>query len=199
MLDWQVPAPSQVSARSQVLSAGLPQGVAAATRFDWHVPAPSQVSAWLHAESLGSPHAVPAAVRCCWQVPAPSQVSAGLQVESVGSPHSSPADLSASAGQVVSAPSQVSARSQSPAAARQMVPTGLIGCVQAPSLSQMSRVQGRSSGGQGVPAAAMVTLGGQAVLTPSQSSTASQSEAAGRQTVFSGATASSGQSAPVPE
>jgi hypothetical protein len=54
----QLPAPSQLSGRSQVVLVGSPQGAAFGSKFGRHVPAPSQVSALSHALSTELPQGV---------------------------------------------------------------------------------------------------------------------------------------------
>src|SRR5262249_12631172 len=61
MLAWQVPAPSHVSARSQVLSAVLPQGVAGAARVARPPPAPAPGAGGVDPAALRSPPAGAAA------------------------------------------------------------------------------------------------------------------------------------------
>src|SRR5205823_2572276 len=96
-----------------------------------------------------------------------------------------PAALTASAGQVVLVPVQVSARSHSLTAARHTVPAWPAGCVQRglPTVPlQVSVVQGLPSSVQADPAP-LTTLVGQVVLLPVQVSARSHSLTAARHTV----------------
>src|SRR5439155_171348 len=96
-----------------------------------------------------------------------------------------PAALTASAGQVVLVPVQVSATSHSLTAARHTEPAFPTACVQRGLLTvplQVSVVQGLPSSVQAVPAALTASVG-QVVLVPVQVSAASHSLTAARQTV----------------
>ena len=99
-----------------------------------------------------------------------------------------PLALKRSVGQAVLEPSQVSATSHSPAAARHAAPAFPAGCVQAgaPTVpSHTSVVQGLPSSVQAVPAALTVSAG-HVALEPVQLSATSHSFAAARQTVVLG-------------
>jgi len=99
-----------------------------------------------------------------------------------------PLALKKSVGQAVLEPSQVSATSHSPAAARHAAPAFPAGCVQAgaPAVpSHTSVVQGLPSSVQAVPAALTVSAG-HVALEPVQLSATSHSFAAARQTVVLG-------------
>ena len=74
---------------------------------------------------------VPSATWLAWQVPLPSQVSGWSQSELALEPQLAAAALKPFAGQEVCVPSQVSATSHSPAAARHTVPAFPAGCVHA--------------------------------------------------------------------
>src|SRR5438552_10679931 len=96
-----------------------------------------------------------------------------------------PARMTASAGQVVLAPVQVSARSHSLTAARHTVPAWPAGCVQRglPTVPlQVSVVQGLPSSVQADPAD-LTALAGQVVLDPVQVSARSHSLTVARHTV----------------
>jgi hypothetical protein len=97
--------------------------------------------------------------------------------------HSVPVGFTLSVGQVVAVPVQVSSRSHSSAAARQIVPLLPAGCGQvAPFPLHSSTVQGLLSLVQAVPSVLKASEG-QAVVVPVQLSAVSHSPVAGRQTV----------------
>src|SRR6185436_8480510 len=95
--------------------------------------------------------------------------------------HALPLALSASAGQLVLRPVQVSARSHSPYAARQVVPAFPAGCVHVPLPLQVSAEHTTPSSVHAAPLGAKA-FPGQVVLVPSQVSVRSHSSAAARQT-----------------
>src|SRR5439155_8107937 len=104
----------------------------------------------------------------------------------------------ASTGQSGLTPSQLSATSHAPAAARHTVPAFPAGCRQvslAP--SQVSVVHGLRSSVEAVPFARFASAGHEA-LEPVQVSATSHSPAAARHTVVAGWKASAGQAALVP-
>src|SRR5439155_2167869 len=91
--------------------------------------------------------------------------------------------LKASAGQEVLVPSQASATSQPPAAARHTVPALPAGCWQVSLVpSQVSVVHGLPSSVHGVALACFASVG-HAAFVPSQTSAMSQSPAAARHSV----------------
>src|SRR5205814_513165 len=99
------------------------------------------------------------------------------------SAHAVPLGCVASAGQAVFVPSQASATSQSPAAARHSVPALPAGCWQvALAPSQVSVVHGLPSSAHAVPLGCVASAG-HAAFVPSQSSATSQSPAAARHSV----------------
>jgi hypothetical protein len=80
LLMAQLPAPSHVSALSQIESAPDPHDVPELVWFGWQVPLPLHVSGSSHSVSLDEPHVVPDASKAsAGQLPAPSQVSATSQ------------------------------------------------------------------------------------------------------------------------
>src|SRR5207249_7304507 len=133
------------------------------------VVAPVQFSARSHSLTVAR-HTVPA-LPAGWvqgglpRVPLQMSVVQGLP----SSVQAAPAGLTASAGQVVLAPVQVSARSHSLTVARHTVPAWPAGCVQRGLLVlplQVSVVQTLPSSVQAVPAD--LTVVGQVVLVPVQ-------------------------------
>src|SRR5439155_1656235 len=96
-----------------------------------------------------------------------------------------PADFLASAGQAVVTPSQVSARSHSPAAARQTVPAVLMASAGQAALVpvQFSAASHRSMAARQTVLEGRKASAGQVVLVPVQVSAASQGPAAARHTV----------------
>src|SRR5437899_2769531 len=143
------------------------------------VMAPGQVSATSHSFTAAR-HTAPAFPAGCVQValvPLHTSVVQG-----------SPLALEAAVGQAVLEPSQLSARSHSPAAARHTVPAFPAGCVQAgaPEVPlHTSVVQTLPSSVQAVPAA-LTASAGHVALEPVQLSARSHSFAAARQTVVLG-------------
>src|SRR5438034_6660846 len=146
---------------------------------------PVQVSARSHSLTVAR-HTVPAWPAGCVQggllmLPLHVSVVQGLP----SSVQADPAALTASAGQVVLAPVQVSARSHSLTVARHTVPAWPAGCVQRglPTVPlQVSVVQGLPSSVQADPAD-LTALAGQVVLAPVQGSARSHSLAVARRTV----------------
>src|SRR5947209_6997948 len=149
--------------------------------------APGQVSATSHSLTAAR-HTTPAFPAGCVQVALVPLHTSAVQ----GSPSSVqavPLGLKASVGQAVLEPSQVSARSHSPAAARHTVPAFPAGCVQAgaPEVPlHTSVVQTLPSSVHAVPAA-LTASAGHVALEPVQLSARSHSFAAARQTVVLGA------------
>src|SRR5881296_1494233 len=96
-----------------------------------------------------------------------------------------PADFLTSAGQAVVTPPQVSARSHSPAAARQTVPAPLMASAGQVALDpvQFSAASHRSTAARQTVLEGRKALAGQVVLVPVQVSAASQGPAAARHTV----------------
>src|SRR5437867_6458147 len=96
-----------------------------------------------------------------------------------------PADFLTSAGQAVVTPSQVSARSHSPAAARQTAPAALMASAGQGALVpvQFSAASHRSTAARQTVLEGRKALAGQVVLVPVQVSAASQGPAAARHTV----------------
>src|SRR5438552_1551484 len=146
---------------------------------------PVQVSARSHSLTAAR-HTVPALPAGCVQRglrALPLQVSVVQTLPS--SVHAVPAALTASAGQVVLVPVQVSARSHSLTAARHTAPAFPTGCVQAGE----SRVPLHTSVVQGLPSsvqadpAALTASAGQVVLAPVQVSSRSHSLTAVRHAV----------------
>src|SRR5437879_7663154 len=106
--------------------------------------------------------------------------------------------MKASAGHAALVPSQVSATSQSPAAARHTVPALPAGCWQRALLpSQVSVVHGLPSSVHAVPLGSLVSAG-QVALATVQVSSRSHSPAAARHTVPAGLMACAGHVALVP-
>src|SRR5437899_2793674 len=126
---------------------------------------------------------MPALPAGCWQVSlVPSQVSVvhGL----LSSVHPVPLGSFASAGHAVFVPSQASATSQTPAAARHGVPGLPAGCWQVSLVpSQVSVVHGLLSSVHPVPLGSFASAG-HAVFVPSQASATSQTPAAARHSVL---------------
>src|SRR5437867_2664728 len=143
-------APGQVSAASHSFAAAR-QTVPALPAACWQV-----VLAALHGSGVqglpSSGHAAPALPAGCWQallVPSHWSRVQGL----VSGVQAVPANTLASAGQVMLDPSQVSATSHTPAAARQTAPALPAGCWQVVLVpSHRSRVQGLPSSGHAEPA-----------------------------------------------
>src|SRR5439155_553823 len=129
LADWKpsagqlLPTPSQVSATSQVPAEARQTVLAGLLASAGHaVLAPVHVSATSHAPAAAR-HTAPALPAGCWQVACvPSQVSVvqGL----LSSVQAVPLAFFASAGQLGPLPGQLSATSQSPAAARHTVLAG---------------------------------------------------------------------------
>src|SRR5438093_3261059 len=147
------------------------------------VVVPVQFSATSHSVAAAR-HTAPPLPAGCWQVAlAPSHWSRvqGL----VSAVQAVPLALKTSGGQAVVTPSHVSARSHSPAAARQTEPAFPAGCVHAgaPAVPlHASVVQTLPSSVQAVPAALTVSAG-HVALEPVQLSAKSHSFAAARQIV----------------
>src|SRR5216110_3470212 len=139
---------------------------------------------------------VPALPAACVQAGAPRVPLHTSAVQTLpSSVQAVPAALTASAGQLVLVPVQVSARSHSLAAARHTVPALPAGCVHAgaPRVPlHTSVVQTLPSSVQAVPAG-LTASAGQAVLVPVQVSARSHSLTAGRHTVPADAIPSAGQ------
>jgi hypothetical protein len=113
--------------------------------------------------------------------------------------HAVPLFFATSAGHAGFVPSQVSARSHSPAAAWHTVPALPAGCWQRPDAPpQRSSVQALPSSVQAVPVVLNASAG-QAAVPVLQVSAMSHSPEAGRQTVAGGDRASAGQVVAVPE
>src|SRR5437763_120112 len=131
---------------------------------------PVQVSAMSHPPDTAARHTVPAFPAGCVQATEPTVPLHTSVVQALpSSVHAVPAALTASAGQVVLVPVQVSARSHSLTAARHTAPAFPTGCVQgaAPVLPlHASVVQALPSSVHAVPAA--LTVVGQVVLVPVQ-------------------------------
>jgi len=143
---------------------------------------------------------VPSATWLGWQVPLPSQVSGWSQSKLALEPQLVPVALKPSAAQVVWAPSQVSATSHCPAAARQTAPALPASCTHAgePTVPlHESVVHGLPSFVHAVPVARTVSAG-QLALVPVQVSALSHSLTAARQTVLDGWKASAGHVVLVP-
>jgi hypothetical protein len=140
---------------------------------------PSQLSATSHSPLAGR-QIVPALLVGCRQAPLPSQASDVQALPS--SVQLVPAGWKSSAGQDELIPSQLSAASHSPLAARQTVPAWPAGCRHDPLPLQASAVQTFPSSVQLVPAGRNPSAG-QLGLTPSQVSAGSHSPLAVRQTV----------------
>jgi hypothetical protein len=137
LFELQVPAPSQVSAPLHTVLVESPHAVPAVLKpFAGQLPAPSQNSATSH-EPLAARHWTVVAALFGLHVPVPSQVSGALQTELVESPHAVPAGLKPFAGQLP-APSQNSATSQAPLAARHCVVEGASFRLHVPAPSQVS-------------------------------------------------------------
>src|SRR3989442_1704789 len=174
-----ITAPGQVSATSHSFAAArhtVPALPAACRQLEL---VPSHVSVVQGLPS--SAPAAPALPAGCWQgavVP-----SDGCRVQGlVSAVHAVPVALLASVGQVALVPVQVSAMSQSPAAARQVAPALPAGCWQVVLVpSHWSRVQGLLSELQPVPLAFLRSVVGQVALEPVQFSARSHSPAAARQ------------------
>ena len=120
------------------------------------------------------------------------QVSATSQPPATAARHTVAAERNASAGQALPAPSQVSARSQTPAEARHTVPLGT-----KPSPGHAPEAPVQVSATSQTPAEARQISaddakrsGGQATPKPLQDSATSQIPPAGRHTCDAGATAS---------
>src|SRR5438067_1513152 len=140
-----------------------------------------QLSATSHSPAAAR-HTAPAFPAGCWQVaPAPSHWSSVQGLASAV--QAVPLALKTSGGHAVLAPSQVSATSHSPAAARHTVPAFAAGCVHVALVpSHTSLVQGLPSSVQAVPAA-WTASAGHVGLEPVQLSARSHSFAAARQIV----------------
>src|SRR5207247_2790883 len=154
---------------------------------------PVQVSAMSHPPETAARHTVPALPAGCVQATEPTVPLHTSVVQTLpSSVHAVPAALTASAGQVVLVPVQVSARSHSLTAARHTAPAFPTGCVQAGE----SRVPLHTSVVQGLPSsvqadpAALTASAGQVVLAPVQVSARSHSLTAARHTVPAWPTAS---------
>src|SRR5947207_4998230 len=150
------------------------------------VPVPVQVSAMSHPPETAARHTVPAFPAGCVQATEPTVPLHTSVVQTLpSSVHAVPTALTASAGQVVLVPVQVSARSHSLTAARHTAPAFPDGCVQAGE----SRVSLHTSVVQGLPSsvqadpAALTASAGQVVLVPVQVSARSHSLTVARHTV----------------
>lgn len=85
MLSEHVPAPSQLSARSQLVFVGSPQTVPGGAKFTTHSPVALQISAKLHRSVAKSPQAIPAR-KLGWHCPLASQLSEALHSLEAESP-----------------------------------------------------------------------------------------------------------------
>src|SRR5207247_7171050 len=142
------------------------------------VPVAVQVSAMSDRPETAARHTVPAFPAGCVEATEPTVPLHTSVVQTLpSSVHAVPAALTASAGQVVLVPVQVSARSHSLTAARHTAPAFPTGCVQAGE----SRVPLHTSVVQGLPSsvqadpAALTASAGQVVLAPVQVSARSHS------------------------
>jgi len=182
LLDRQVPDPLQVSGLSQTVSLELPQAVAAGLNPSaGQDPAPSQLSATSQSPAAARHTSVVGSL-FDRQVPEPLQVSGLSQTVSLELPQAVAAGLNPSAGQEP-APSQLSATSQSPAAARHTVVVGALFAKQVPVASQVSgALQVVEVGSpQPVPLGSNTSAGQEPA--PSQYSATSQSPASARHSV----------------
>jgi hypothetical protein len=190
--------PSQSSAMSHWLAAGRHSAVLLTSSAGQSSLTPSQLSGRSHTPAAGRHIPVLFPSMAGQSKLAPSQVSATSQSPTAGR-QIVPESAGASAGQLP-APSQFSAASHAwPAlAARHSTEVGSWLPSHAPARQVSGSVQSVSLGSpHGVPSGS-TTSAGQSELTPSQTSSVSQSPASGLQTVLSGFTPSAGQVVAIP-